>query len=70
MIGLSVFIGIFYDLSFIYFFINIFLGLAIIVLNILLIVKRNKNYSWLLFKISSPYLAIVFLAIVLDILLY
>lgn len=66
MILLSVFTGFYLRLSFIYLAIVIALGAVIIVLSIILLVKNSRKFAWILFKYSSPYLAAVFLILVVE----
>ena len=43
------------------------LGLGMILVDLRLVVEPTKAHAWTAFKFSSPYLAIVFLAMVLDV---
>lgn len=43
------------------------LGLGMILVDLKLVVNPTKSQAWTAFKFSSPYLAIVFLAMVLDV---
>jgi heme o synthase len=45
----------------------ILMGLGMIVLDLRLVLNPSKTQAWNAFKFSSPYLAIVFLAMILDI---
>jgi len=62
----SVIIGVVAGLSIFYITIASVFGIAIIILSLLLIIKNSKKYAWLLFKFSSPYLAVIFLLLVID----
>ncbi|HAX18279.1 MAG TPA: protoheme IX farnesyltransferase, partial [Actinobacteria bacterium] len=42
------------------------LGIAVIIISIIIIVIPGKKFAWVLFKLSSPYLAIVFLMLVAE----
>jgi protoheme IX farnesyltransferase len=66
MVSLSVFMGFFLNLSFLYITISILSGLAIIIISILLVLKNRKSLAWALFKLSSPYLAVIFLLLVIE----
>lgn len=50
----------------IYLFTSIAIGIAITILSIRLLFKPTKSMSWQLFKFSSPYLFLIFLAMILD----
>ncbi len=43
------------------------LGLGMILVDLRLLIEPTKTHAWTAFKFSSPYLAIVFLAMVLDV---
>jgi protoheme IX farnesyltransferase len=62
----SILLGFLNNFSIIYIIISIIFGLAIIIFGLLLIIKRQKKYAWLLFKFSSPYLAVVFLLLMIE----
>lgn len=59
----------FYQIGLIYIFSAIILGVAMLALNLWLFLKPTKEVSWIVFKASSPYLALIFTSIILDILL-
>jgi protoheme IX farnesyltransferase len=42
------------------------LGIAMIILSVWLMVKPSERISWIVFKFSSPYLAALFIAFVVD----
>lgn len=42
------------------------MGLLVLSLNTLLVIKPSKRMSWIVFKFSSPYLAILFISAVID----
>lgn len=44
-------------------------GLFITVSNVVLLLKPSRKRAWVMFKLSSPYLFIIFMAMVLDVLL-
>jgi protoheme IX farnesyltransferase len=50
----------------IYFVTAIVGGIVMIITSLWLLAKPSENASWLLFKISSPYLTALFLAFMLD----
>jgi len=62
----SILLGFLNNFSIIYIIISAIFGLAIIIFGLLLIIKRQKKYAWLLFKFSSPYLAVVFLLLMIE----
>ena len=66
LVFLSVFIGFFFNLSLLYISISILSGLAIIIISILLVLKNTKSLAWVLFKLSSPYLAVIFLLLIIE----
>jgi len=45
------------------------LGVPMLLLNLWLFTRPTKRNAWLVFKFSSPYLAMVFLAMIVDVLL-
>lgn len=45
------------------------LGVPMLLLNLWLFIHPSKRNAWIVFKFSSPYLAIVFLAMIIDVLL-
>ena len=50
----------------IYLIVSIAIGIVIATLSVRLLFKPTKNISWQLFKFSSPYLFLIFLAMILD----
>ena len=52
-----------------YLYSAVILGISMLALNIWLFIKPSKEASWLVFKASSPYLGLLFLAFILDVLL-
>jgi heme o synthase len=66
LVFLSVSIGFFFKLSFLYISISVLLGLAIIIISVLLVLKNTKSLAWILFKLSSPYLAVIFLLLIVE----
>jgi heme o synthase len=62
----SILLGILNRFSIFYIIVLSVLGLFIIVIGLLLIIKKEKKYAWLLFKFSSPYLAVVFLLLMIE----
>jgi protoheme IX farnesyltransferase len=55
--------------GFIYLGIAFFLGLFITLSNVVLFLMPSREKAWTMFKLSSPYLFVLFLAMVLDVLL-
>jgi len=66
LIFFSVFIGFFYRLSLLYIIASTVLGAAILVLSIILVINNKKSAAWVLFKFSSPYLAVIFLLLLVE----
>jgi len=66
LVFLSIFIGFFFNLSLLYISISVLSGLAIIIISIILVVKNTKSLAWVLFKLSSPYLAVIFLLLIIE----
>ena len=66
LVFFSIFIGIFFKLSLLYVILSILLGLVIITISILLVIKNMKSLAWILFKFSSPYLAVIFLLLIIE----
>lgn len=62
----SILLGILGRFSIFYIIVLAVLSLFIIVIDLLLIIKKEKKYAWLLFKFSSPYLAVVFLLLMVE----
>lgn len=56
----------FYNLSFIYLIITLLLGLALITISIIMIIKSSRRYAWVLFKLSSPFLGLIFLLLMIE----
>lgn len=61
-------IGIYYVGAFrwIYLLMAAILGAVVLVLNFWLVIKPSKERAWIGFKLSSPYLALIFIAMILD----
>ncbi len=53
----------------IYIYSALVLGIIILVLSVWLFIKPTKEISWIVFKASSPYLGLIFLALIIDTLL-
>jgi heme o synthase len=66
MIGFSVYIGYLYSLSLVYLISSAVLGIIIIFFSLRLIVREEKKIAWVLFKLTSPYLAIIFIILVIE----
>ena len=62
----SIILGVLAKLSILYVIITVVLGVVIIIFSLLLIIKNSKKYAWLLFKFSSPYLAVIFLLMIIE----
>ncbi|HAJ95967.1 MAG TPA: protoheme IX farnesyltransferase [Actinobacteria bacterium] len=66
MVGFSIYIGLRYDLSPVYLAGSGILGLVIIVFSLQLMIKGSKKTAWLLFKLTSPYLAVIFILLIIE----
>jgi protoheme IX farnesyltransferase len=55
-----------YVLSFIYLTIMLLFGLTLITISIIMIVKSSRKYAWILFKLSSPFLGLIFLLLIIE----
>jgi protoheme IX farnesyltransferase len=66
MIIAATFLWYFYKLSLIYLIITSIFGITLIIISIIMIVKSSRNFAWILFKLSSPYLGIVFLLLLIE----
>jgi len=66
MVVFSLVIPLYYSLGSTYFISAAILGVAMLVLNLWLFLKPTKEVSWIVFKASSPYLGLIFTALILD----
>ena len=66
MVVFSLVIPRYYSLGSTYFISAAILGVAMLVLNLWLFLKPTKEVSWIVFKASSPYLGLIFAALILD----
>ena len=66
MVGFSVYIGYLYSLSLIYLISSAVLGIIIIFFSLRLIVREEERIAWVLFKLTSPYLAIIFIILIIE----
>ncbi|MCL5071412.1 MAG: heme o synthase [Actinobacteria bacterium] len=66
LVFFSLFIGLYFNLSILYLIVSSILGGAIIVLSIMLIAGKTKKTAWILFKFSSPYLAVIFFLLIIE----
>ena len=66
MIIAAIILWYFYSLSFIYLTITLVFSLALIAISIIMIVKSSRKYAWILFKLSSPYLGLIFLLLLIE----
>lgn len=66
MFGISLLLALFGGLGFVYLTSAVLLGIPAIALGFLLVLQPNKRNSRLLFKFSSPYLFLLFLAMIID----
>lgn len=69
MVVFSLVIPLYYSLGSTYFISAAILGVAMLVLNLWLFLKPTKEVSWIVFKASSPYLGLIFTALILDVLI-
>jgi protoheme IX farnesyltransferase len=66
MVLFSIFIGIWYGLGPVYMAGAGIFGLVVIVFSLQLVIKERDRTAWLLFKLTSPYLAFVFILIMIE----
>jgi len=66
LVFFSLFIGFYFNLSPVYLTVSILAGLVIIVFSVLLLIRRREKLAWILFKISSPYLGLIFLLLLIE----
>ena len=66
MVFFSIFIGIWYGLGPVYLAGAGLFGLVITVFSLQLVIKERDRTAWLLFKLTSPYLAVVFILIMVE----
>ena len=66
MVGFSVYLGFLYSLSLIYITGSVILGLVIILFSAWLIIRGEEKTAWILFKLTSPYLAIIFIVLIIE----
>ena len=66
MVIASIALWYFYSLSFIYLSIILLFSLSLIVISIIMIFKSSRKYAWTLFKLSSPFLGLVFLLLIIE----
>ena len=65
----SLLLILFYPIGIIYQITVILTGIIMVILNIWLLQKPNEDRAWIVFKYSSPYLALIFLSLIIDSLL-
>ncbi|MGO0123375.1 heme o synthase [Desulfothermobacter acidiphilus] len=68
MVATSLFIGYLGHFGWVYWAIALLTGAAVLALSLYVIWRPNPRSAWLLFKFSSPYLFLLFLAMLLDVL--
>ncbi len=66
LVFFSLFIGLYFNLSPVYLSISILAGAVIIIFSILLIIKKRERLAWVLFKLSSPHLGLIFLILIIE----
>lgn len=66
MVGFSIYIGLRYAMSPVYMAGSGILGFVIIVFSLQLMIKGKKKTAWLLFKLTSPYLAVIFILLTIE----
>ena len=66
MVGFSVYIGYLYSLSLLYLISSAVLGIIIIFFGLKLIVREEEKIAWVLFKLTSPYLGIIFIILIIE----
>ena len=66
LVFFSLFIGFYFDLSPVYLSVSIIAGLVVIVFSVMLVVRKSEKLAWTLFKLSSPYLGVIFLMLIIE----
>ncbi len=66
MVLLSIFLWFFFRLSYLFLGVIGVPGIAIIIISVFLLCLPGKKFAWILFKLSSPYLAVVFLMLIAE----
>jgi protoheme IX farnesyltransferase len=66
MVGFSIFIGIRYYLSLLYMIGSVLFGILIIIFSLELASRGRDRTAWLLFKLTSPYLAFIFILLIIE----
>ena len=66
MIIAAIILWVVYSLSYIYFAVILLFSLALIVIGIIMVLKSSRKYAWVLFKLSSPFLGLVFLLLLIE----
>ncbi len=69
LVGFSILLIFLYPMGLIYQITVIITGIIMIILNFWLLQKPNEDRAWIVFKYSSPYLALIFLSLMIDSLL-
>ncbi len=69
MVILSLLAPVFSPLGLVYICTALALGVSILAISLWLFIRPSKRISWLVFKTSSPYLGLLFLALIVDTLL-
>jgi protoheme IX farnesyltransferase len=62
----SLFIGFYFGLSTVYLAVSILAGFGIIIFSIILVIRKHERLAWILFKLSSPYLGLIFLLLIIE----
>jgi protoheme IX farnesyltransferase len=62
----SLFMGFYFGLSLVYLIVSILFGMVIIIFSLLLVIKKREKLAWVLFKLSSPYLGVIFLLMIIE----
>ncbi|MFQ6134325.1 MAG: heme o synthase [Nitrososphaerales archaeon] len=68
MVVFSLLPPLFSPLGPIYLYSALALGISMLILSVWLFLKPTKEKAWIVFKASSPYLGLIFLALIIDIL--
>jgi protoheme IX farnesyltransferase len=68
MYALSIVLGFVGPFGWVYRGVALVSGLAVCIGNIGLLLKPTRERAWALFKLSSPYLAVLFLGMIVDVL--
>ena len=66
MVVFSLVTPLYYPLGLIYIVSAAILGVSMLILNLWLFLRPTKEVAWIVFKASSPYLGLIFTALIFD----